>query len=499
VSLAVLHSRALAGLNAPEVTVEVHLANGLPSFTIVGLPDTEVKESRDRVRAALVNSRFDFPARRITVNLAPAELPKESGRFDLPIALGILAASRQIETQDLPKYEFAGELSLSGELRPVRGALAMTWRAAQDGRSFVLPLRSADEASLVDGANIYQAGSLLDVCAHLTGRQPMARPEAQRDESEPSYPDLADVRGQAQAKRALEVAASGGHSVLMVGPPGTGKSMLAARFPGLLPPMTSAEALESGALASLGSGGFRPEHWKRRPFRTPHHSASMVALVGGGGNPRPGEISLAHNGVLFLDELPEFNRQVLEALREPLETGRIVVSRAARQAEYPARFQLIAAMNPCPCGYLGHFSGRCRCTPDQVARYRAKISGPLLDRIDIQIEVPTLREEELTASGRGEGSEPVRRRAEAARSRQTGRQGKLNSQLGPRELEKYCSAEDAAKALLKQAIARLNLSARAYHRVLKLARTIADLAGRNTLGVAHMAEAIQYRRLDTSI
>jgi len=499
VSLAVLHSRALAGLNAPEVTVEVHLANGLPSFTIVGLPDTEVKESRDRVRAALVNSRFDFPARRITVNLAPAELPKESGRFDLPIALGILAASRQIETEDLPKYEFAGELSLSGELRPVRGALAMTWRAAQDGRSFVLPLCSADEASLVDGANIYQAASLLEVCAHLTGRQTMARPEAPPSSAAPSYPDLADVKGQAQAKRALEVAAAGGHSVLMVGPPGTGKSMLAARFPGLLPPMTSAEALESGALASLGSAGFRTEHWKRRPFRAPHHSASMVALVGGGGNPRPGEISLAHNGVLFLDELPEFRREVLEALREPLETGRVVVSRAARQAEYPARFQLIAAMNPCPCGYLGHFSGRCRCTPDQVARYRAKISGPLLDRIDIQIEVPTLREEELTASGRGEGSEPVRGRAEAARSRQTARQGKLNSQLGPRELEKYCSAEDAARALLKQAIARLNLSARAYHRVLKLARTIADLAGRNTLGVAHMAEAIQYRRLDTSI
>ncbi|HXZ54920.1 MAG TPA: YifB family Mg chelatase-like AAA ATPase [Burkholderiales bacterium] len=495
-SLAVLHSRALAGLNAPEVTVEVHLANGLPSFTIVGLPDTEVKESRDRVRAALVNSRFEFPARRITVNLAPADLPKESGRFDLPIALGILAASRQIETEDLPRYEFAGELSLSGELRPVRGALAMTWRAAQDGRSFVLPLRSADEASLVDGANIYQAASLLEVCAHLTGRQAMARPGAQPGAAAPSYPDLADVKGQAQAKRALEVAAAGGHSVLMVGPPGTGKSMLAARFPGLLPAMTSAEALESGALASLGSGGFRTEHWKRRPFRAPHHSASMVALVGGGGNPRPGEISLAHNGVLFLDELPEFHREVLEALREPLETGRVVVSRAARQAEYPARFQLIAAMNPCLCGYLGHFSGRCRCTPDQVARYRAKISGPLLDRIDIQIEVPTLREEELTSAAGGEKSAQVRSRVEAARSRQDARQQKLNSQLGVRELEKHCAAEGAAKELLKQAIARLNLSARAYHRVLKLARTIADLAGDATLGVAHMAEAIQYRRLD---
>ena len=497
-SLAVLHSRALAGLHAPEVTVEVHLANGLPSFTIVGLPDTEVKESRDRVRAALVNSRFEFPARRITVNLAPAELRKESGRFDLPIALGILAASRQIETAEFANYEFAGELSLSGALRPVRGALAMTWQAAQDGRAFVLPLRSADEAALVDGANIYQAGSLLDVCAHLAGRQAMSRPEAQRAMAAPVYPDLAEVKGQAHAKRALEVAAAGGHSVLMVGPPATGKSMLAARFPGLLPPMSNAEALESGALASLGSAGFRPEHWKQRPFRAPHHSASMVALVGGGSDPRPGEISLAHNGVLFLDELPEFDRKVLEALREPLESGRVAVSRAARQAEYPARFQLIAAMNPCACGYLGHFSGRCRCTPDQVARYRGKISGPLLDRIDIQIEVPTLREEELISAGCGEGSEQVRARAEAARARQTDRQGKLNSQLGPRELERVCQAEDAAKAILKQAIARLHLSARAYHRVLKLSRTIADLAGQSTIGIAHMAEAIQYRRLDTA-
>jgi magnesium chelatase family protein len=496
VSLAVLHSRALAGLDAPEVTVEVHLANGLPSFTIVGLPDTEVKESRDRVRAALVNSRFEFPARRITVNLAPAELRKESGRFDLPIALGILAASQQLGTADFPKYEFAGELSLTGELRPVRGALAMTWRAARDGRSFVLPRRSADEAALVDGADIYQAGSLLDVCAHLSGRQAMTRPEAQREFAAPAYPDLADVKGQAQAKRALEVAAAGGHSVLMVGPPGTGKSMLAARFSGLLPPMTGAEALESGALASLGSAGFRPEQWKQRPFRAPHHSASMVALVGGGSDPRPGEISLAHNGVLFLDELPEFDRRVLEALREPLESGRVAVSRAARQAEYPARFQLIAAMNPCPCGYLGHYGGRCRCTPDQVARYRGKISGPLLDRIDIQIEVPALREEELTSGARGESSQEARRRVAAARERQSGRQEKLNSQLGPRELEKHCVAEESARNLLKQAIARLNLSARAYHRVLKLARTIADLADDASIRVVHMAEAIQYRRLD---
>src|ERR1700704_4086796 len=498
-SLAVLHSRALSGLDAPEVTVEVHLANGLPSFTIVGLPDTEVKESRDRVRAALVNSRFEFPARRITVNLAPAELPKESGRFDLPIALGILAASHQLEGDGFSKYEFAGELSLTGELRPVRGALAMTWRAARDGRAFVLPTASAYEAALVSEASIYQAGSLLDVCAHLTGRQPLARPAAHPPMViPPNYPDLAEVKGQAQAKRALEVAAAGGHSVLMVGPPGTGKSMLAARFPGLLPPMSGEEALESAALASLGSGGFRLETWKQRPFRAPHHSASSIALVGGGSDPRPGEISLAHNGVLFLDELPEFDRRVLEALREPLESGRIAISRAARQAEYPARFQLIGAMNPCPCGYLGHFSGKCRCTPDQVARYRHKLSGPLLDRIDIQIEVPAVREDELVDAGRGEQSARGRERVERAHERQLARQGKNNTRLGPREIERFCTAEENARALLRPAIGKLHLSARAYHRVLKLARTIADLAGEATIAVAHVAEAIQYRRLDRS-
>ena len=498
-SLAVLHSRALSGLDAPEVTVEVHLGNGLPSFTIVGLPDTEVKESRDRVRAALVNSRFEFPARRITVNLAPAELPKESGRFDLPIALGILAASRQLEADGFSKYEFAGELSLSGELRPVRGALAMTWRAAREGRAFVLPPASADEAALVDGASIYQAASLLAVCAHLAGRQSLPRPAAQPIFIPPNYPDLAEVKGQAQAKRALEVAAAGGHSVLMIGPPGTGKSMLAARFPGLLPPMSGEEALESAALASLGSSGFRLENWKQRPFRAPHHSASSVALVGGGSDPRPGEISLAHNGVLFLDELPEFNRRVLEALREPLESGRVAISRAARQAEFPARFQLIAAMNPCACGFLGHYSGKCHCTPDQVLRYRRKISGPLLDRIDIQIEVPALREDELVQASSGESSQAAHRRVGAARARQLERQGNVNSRLTPREVEKFSATEDKATALLKQAIARLNLSARAYHRVLKLARTIADLAGEAKVGVAHVAEAIQYRRLDRVI
>jgi magnesium chelatase family protein len=374
----------------------------------------------------------------------------------------------------------------------------MAWRAARDGRAFVLPSASADEAALVGEASIYQAGSLLDVCAHLAGRQPLSRPAARPIVIPPNYPDLAEVKGQAQTKRALEVAAAGGHSVLMVGPPGTGKSMLAARFAGLLPPMSGEEALESAALASLGSGGFRLENWKQRPFRAPHHSASSVALVGGGGDPRPGEISLAHNGVLFLDELPEFDRKVLEALREPLESGRVAISRAARQAEYPARFQLIGAMNPCPCGYLGHFSGRCRCTADQVTRYRHKLSGPFLDRIDIQIEVPAVREDELVHPGRGEQSARVRERVERAHERQLARQGKSNTRLGPREIERFCTTEEAAGALLRQAIGRLHLSARAYHRVLKLARTIADLAGEATIAVTHVAEAIQYRRLERS-
>jgi magnesium chelatase family protein len=502
--LAILYSRAITGMESPLVTVEAHIANGLPSFTIVGLPEAEVKESKDRVRAALQNAQFEFPARRITVNLAPADLPKESGRFDLPIALGILAATGQIPSNKLDQYEWAGELALTGELRAIRGALAMTYGASRSGRSFVLPRQNAAEAALVREAVVYPAKSLLQICAHLAGREPLQRynvgsetiAEEDTKISTPPYPGMDEVKGQGYAKRALEIAAAGNHSVLMVGPPGTGKSMLAARFPGILPSMTEDEALESAAMQSLSSGGFNVANWKRRPYRSPHHTASGVALVGGGSNPRPGEISLAMNGVLFLDELPEFDRKVLEVLREPLESGRITISRAARQADFPARFQLIAAMNPCPCGYLGHYSGKCRCTPDQVARYRGKISGPLLDRIDIQIEVPAASQEDLMRQAQGESSSTVRQRVETAYQRQLTRQGRANAHLMVKDIDKYCVPDTSGENLLKQAISRLNLSARAYHRVLKVARTIADLAASDGITSMHIAEAVQYRKLD---
>ena len=500
-SLAVLKSRALEGMHAPEVTVEVHLANGLPSFTIVGLPEAEVKESKDRVRAALQTAQFEFPARRITVNLAPADLPKESGRYDLPIALGILAASGQIPSAMLERYEIAGELALTGELRPVRGALAMAFSMSRAGngatasRAFILPRQSASEAALVTHAEIYPADSLLEVCAHLSSHTPIQKYALENAAMSAAYPDFDEVKGQSIPKRALEIAAAGGHSVLMSGPPGTGKSMLASRFPGILPEMTEQEALESAAIQSL-NGGFRIETWKRRQFRAPHHTASAVALVGGGGVPRPGEISLAHHGVLFLDELPEFDRKVLEVLREPLESGRITISRAARQADFPASFQLVAAMNPCPCGYLGHHNNKCRCTPDQVARYRGKLSGPLLDRIDLHVEVPALKDDELTRAPDGEASTTIRQRVERARQQQIERQSKPNALLGSKEVDQFCAADDAGMNLLKQAVSKLNLSARAYHRILKVARTISDLAGDQMIKPTHIAEAVQYRRYD---
>jgi magnesium chelatase family protein len=490
-------TRGLAGMQAPLVRVEVHVGQGLPGMHVVGLPETEVKEARDRVRAALLTARFALPQSRVTVSLAPADLPKESGRYDLPIALGILAASGQIPKPPLATLEFAGELALSGDLRPIRGALAMTLAAHRDRRAFVLPESSAGEAALVPGALVHPARSLAQVCAHLAGREPLARIEGAARAGEATWPDLADVRGQAQARRALEIAAAGGHSLLLAGPPGTGKTMLAQRLPGILPPLTQIEALESAAVQSLTARGFAPERFGVREWRAPHHSASAVALVGGGSPPRPGEISLAHHGVLFLDELPEFDRHVLEVLREPLESGRITISRAAQQADFPARFQLVAAMNPCPCGFLGHYTAQCRCSPDRIARYRARLSGPLLDRIDLHVEVPALGYEELTLAPVGEGTAAVRARVTRARAAQRERLGGsafyCNAQMGAREVREHCRHDAGCSRLLEGAMRALGLSARGYARVLKVARTIADLTGEGTIGIEHVAEAIQYR------
>lgn len=505
--LALVQSRALLGLQAPAVTVEVHLANGLPSFTLVGLADVEVKEARERVRAAIVNAGLEFPNnKRITVNLAPADLPKDSGRFDLPIALGILAASGQIDAQRLADYEFAGELSLTGALRPVRGALAtaLALQRQQQRVRLVLPPDSALEAAFVPAIEVFSAAHLLDVVRQFIAHDATLAEQGDDVEgwqrvhsipAEASLPslDLREVRGQMQAKRALEIAAAGAHGVLMIGPPGSGKSMLAQRFAGLLPGMTDEEALEAAAIASL-SGRFTPQLWRQRPFAAPHHTASSIALVGGGSPPRPGEISYAHCGALFLDELPEFARSALEALREPLETGRITIVRAVQRAEFPARFQLVAAMNPCPCGFWGSRIRACRCSPDQVARYQARISGPLLDRIDLHVEVAALSPEELLAAPEGESSAAVQQRVSAARDKALQRQGLPNHQLQGAQLDTHLQLEPEALTFAHKAAARLGWSARGTHRALKVARTIADLADSDSITQTHLAEALQYRR-----
>jgi len=494
--LALVHGRARAGVRAPAVKVEVHLAGGLPSMSIVGLPEAAVREAKDRVRAAIQCAQFEFPARRITVNLAPADLPKGGGRFDLPIALGILAASGQIPRETLHECEFIGELGLTGELRPVDGVLPAALAAALAGRRLVVPEANGAEAALASGLEAFTARTLLEVCALLTGSKVLpaavAPPQRQGD-----GPDMRDVRGQAQARRALEIAASGGHHLLLVGPPGCGKTLLASRLPGLLPEAGEAEALETAAIASVSGRGLDPACWRQRPFRSPHHTASAVALVGGGAEPRPGEVSLAHNGVLFLDELPEWERRALEVLREPLESGVVTISRAARQSEFPARFQLVAAMNPCPCGWAGDASGRCRCHADAIRRYRARISGPLLDRIDLHVEVPRLPPSELRPDAPdGESSAAIRERVVRARAIQHQRAGRPNARLSQSETMAWCRLGERDQALLERAIDALQLSARSMHRILRVARTIADLADSPHIATAHLTEALGYRQAD---
>ena len=501
-TLALVHGRARVGVSAPAVQVEVQLAGGLPRMSIVGLPAAAVREAKDRVRAAIRSSQFEFPARAITVNLAPADLPKDGGRFDLAIALGILAASGQVPRDALAGCEFHGELGLTGELRSVDGVLPAAMAAGRAGRRLVVPAGNGAEAALARDVEVRTARTLLEVCGALAGRKALPAPLRAAAGSAPCGPDLADVRGQARARRALEIAAAGGHHLLLVGPPGCGKTLLASRLPGLLPEASEEEALETAAIASVsgaqaGRGGLDPARWRERPFRAPHHTASAVALVGGGSPPRPGEVSLSHHGVLFLDELPEWSRHALEVLREPLESGTVTISRAARQSEYPARFQLVGAMNPCPCGWAGDAGGRCRCPGDAVARYRGRVSGPLLDRIDLHVEVPRLPPAQLRPDApAGESSAVVRARVERARAIALARGGVANARLGHAGTLAACRLEAADQALLERAIDALQLSARSMQRVLRVARTIADLAGSANIGTAHLTEALGYRQLD---
>lgn len=493
-ALATVYSRTNDGINAPLVTVEVDIGIGLPSLSIVGLPETTVKESKDRVRAAISNSHFEFPTKRIVVNLAPADTPKDGGRFDLPIALGILAASQQIPMDSLNDYEFIGELSLGGKLRPVKGVLPTAFSCKKAKRQLFIPNENAEEASLISNLTILAANNLTTICDHLLALKPLTPFTRPKKIIESTYTtDMCEVKGQQHAKRALEIAAAGGHNLLMIGPPGTGKTMMASRFPSILPPMTETEALETATIASISDHGFNIDQWSLRPFRDPHHTSSGVALVGGGAKVRPGEVSLAHNGVLFLDELTEFDRRVLDVLREPLENGKISISRAARQATYPANFQFIAAMNPCPQGKACDFKDNCHCSPEQQSRHRSRLSAPFLDRIDIHVEVPRLEHSELQKATTGESSLDIRNRVNKARSIQQQRQNCSNSALGNIAVDKHCQLNTHDKKLLAMAMSKFQLSARAYHRILKVSRTIADLSASHTINTAHLTEALGYR------
>ncbi|MBK5074877.1 YifB family Mg chelatase-like AAA ATPase [Budviciaceae bacterium CWB-B4] len=496
-SLAIVHTRASIGIQAPAVSVEVHISNGMPNFTLVGLPEITVKEAKDRVRSALINSGFTFPPKKITVNLAPADLPKEGGRFDLPIALAILAASEQIPATKLEQHEFLGELALSGEIKPINGAIPAALAASRDDRILILSQGNATEVALIEQGNNLIATNLTEVCHYLSDSETtLHKPATQAAQDDSlSLPDLKDIIGQEQAKRALEISAAGGHNLLLLGPPGTGKTMLATRLNALLPPLSAQEALESAAISSLVHTPQNSSNWRKRPFRAPHHSASMAALVGGGSIPRPGEISLAHNGVLFLDELPEFERKVLDALREPLESGEIIISRANAKVCFPARVQLIAAMNPSP---TGHYQGiLSRSNPQQVMRYLNRLSGPFLDRFDLSIEVPLLPQGVLSQRREeGESSQSVRQRVLNARELQNKRSGKVNAQLSSKEVESNCKLNPEDALFLEHALLKLGLSVRGWHRILKVSRTIADLSGSEEISRSHIAEALSYRCMD---